>query len=253
MFWQMIAIEDQENKSDSLVFEYCNAGDLRRFVQKCQERKQQLSVFEVLTIAGQLCDALCALKQAKILHGDVALRNVFLQWDPDTKAITVKLGDFGLCRDLGDSKTVTGRFYYGAHLAPEVVDDDAEYNEQVDVYSFGVVLYELMSLVVVQVGTLKLRIPGEVDKERKDVEQQLLSDALKARYMQLVELARDAMDRDPSKRPTIESIQQRLLGFLSSLPNSGVAQTSNSAARSQSMLSVRFHSPFSIVCAERAS
>jgi serine/threonine protein kinase len=92
----------------ALAFEYCNAGDLRRLVTRCIERKQQLSVFEVLTIATQLCDALVALKKAEILHGDVALRNVFLQWDPDSRDLCVKLGDFGLCRDLGDTKTVTG-------------------------------------------------------------------------------------------------------------------------------------------------
>jgi serine/threonine protein kinase len=213
--------EDKENKSSALVFEYCNAGDLRRLVRKRQERKQQLSLAEVLTIGTQLCGALCALKKAKILHGDVALRNVFLQWNPDTRALTVKLGDFGLCRDLGDSKTVTGRDVYSAHMAPEIVDDDAPYNEQVDVYACGVVLYELMSLVVVHVTTKLLLIPGQVDAERKEIEKQLLADDLKQRYQELRTLVHDMLQRDPAKRPSIEDVSARLAAMLGALPGSG--------------------------------
>jgi serine/threonine protein kinase len=213
-------VSDRMNGA-ALVFEYCNAGDLRRLVQKCQEQEQRLSLFEMLTIATQLCDALCALKKAKILHGDVALRNVFLQWDPDTQDVTVKLGDFGLCRDLGDIKTVTGREHYSAHMAPEIVEDDSEYNEQVDVYAFGVVLYELMSLVVVHVQTALLRYNGEVEKERKAMEKQLLESALKERYQSLVQLTTLAMERDPTNRPTIEQVAARLTSIVESLDASG--------------------------------
>src|SRR5689334_18260234 len=77
---------DQDNITGelALVYECCNAGDLRRLVRIMQHNQLQLSRVEVLTIANQLCDGLRALKKANIVHGDVALRNVFLSVRPDS-------------------------------------------------------------------------------------------------------------------------------------------------------------------------
>jgi serine/threonine protein kinase len=80
----------------------------------------------------QICDGLRVLKAARIVHSDLFLRNVFLNWDPVMRKYCVRIGDFGLCQDLGDKKTATERLWlkYSAHVAPEV-DGKSPFNEQV--------------------------------------------------------------------------------------------------------------------------
>jgi serine/threonine protein kinase len=217
-------VKDEKHDNDATVFEYCNAGDLKRLVKRCVDRGARFSVFEVLTVAEQLCKALLAFKKAKVVHGDVALRNVFLHWDPKTTLLTVKLGDFGICQDLGDSKTATFRDKYSLHMAPEV-DGKTPYDQQIDVYSFGVVLYELMAVTVVSIptrvrnGTLPI-FDALVERTRQEMEGDLAA-ALQQRYVAVAKLAQQMMLKDPALRIQIEAVAAKIQSIIEDLPSSG--------------------------------
>jgi NIMA (never in mitosis gene a)-related kinase len=77
----------------------------------------------------------------KVLHRDLKSGNVFL-----TKDGIVKIGDFGIARQLdqtaGYAETVVGTPYY---LSPEIVQAQ-EYNYKTDLWSLGVILYEMCAL-----------------------------------------------------------------------------------------------------------
>lgn len=89
----------------------------------------------------QICLALKHIHDRKILHRDLKTQNIFL-----TLNNTVKLGDFGVARDLGHTlakaRTQIGTPYY---LSPEICRGKS-YNHKSDMWSAGVVLYELMQL-----------------------------------------------------------------------------------------------------------
>lgn len=70
-----------------LVFEFCNQGNLNRLLKKSNHAKQQL-----LTWASEIAQGMLYLKQFRILHRDLALRNILVHNG------IAKIGDFGLAR-----------------------------------------------------------------------------------------------------------------------------------------------------------
>ncbi|XP_064397117.1 insulin-like growth factor 1 receptor [Halichondria panicea] len=83
------------------------------------------------------------LAEEKFVHRDLAARNCMVD-----KELVVKVGDFGLARDIYSSD------YYRANqrakipvkwMAPETLHD-AISNEKTDVWSFGVTCWEVFSL-----------------------------------------------------------------------------------------------------------
>ena len=94
-------------------------------------------------IIGQIASALeyCHSRKNKILHRDLKPGNVFLD-----KYQNMKLGDFGLSRQMGDesifAQTHVGTPYY---MSPEQIMDQ-KYNEKSVIWSFGCVIYEIACL-----------------------------------------------------------------------------------------------------------
>lgn len=75
-----------------------------------------------------------------ILHRDIKTQNIFV-----TKNNILKLGDFGISKQLEATKftnTLKGTPYY---MAPEVCAGK-KYDKKADVWSVGIVLYELITL-----------------------------------------------------------------------------------------------------------
>ena len=115
-------------------------------------------VSEVESCATQICDALIALHQAGILHGDISPGNV-LRRAPHDFVLT----DFGFSRSSGDTYLVRGgtpRF-----LAPEQLSSAfGAISERTDIYGFGALIYFLATR----------RAPFEGENE-SDVLNQVLS------------------------------------------------------------------------------
>jgi NIMA (never in mitosis gene a)-related kinase len=89
----------------------------------------------------QICLGLKHIHDRKIIHRDLKGQNIFL-----TKSGMVKVGDFGICKILSNTKalakTVVGTPYY---LSPEIVQSKP-YNLKSDIWSMGVILYEMCAL-----------------------------------------------------------------------------------------------------------
>lgn len=92
--------------------------------------------------ASQLLSALGAVHDLRMMHRDVKPHNVFLTAD-----LHIKLGDFGLARELSDHPSELGLSACGTpyYMSPEQVRGEA-YARQADVWALGCVLFELLTL-----------------------------------------------------------------------------------------------------------
>jgi len=131
-----------------IVMELCEGGDLHSKIRDRGHKmgeplrsEKLMNEDEILDWTVQMSLALHYLHKRKILHRDIKPHNVFL-----TKALGVKIGDFGVARILDRSeslaRTTVGTPYY---MSPEVLRC-RPYSYKSDCWALGCVLYELMCL-----------------------------------------------------------------------------------------------------------
>ena len=97
------------------------------------------------------------LASKRFIHRDLAARNVFVTDDDENGDFVLKVGDFGLSRDLHH------RDYYrsGQHtelplkwMAPEAIERQF-YTEKSDVWSYGVTAWETMTRAISPFATVE--------------------------------------------------------------------------------------------------
>jgi hypothetical protein len=119
-----------------LVMEYLEGGDLREAIHSGRAG----SLYERITIALQVAEALNYVHHRGIVHRDIKPENIHV--DPKGR---IKLMDFGIAKTADLSLTRTGMAmgtpYY---MAPEQVSGGPA-NPLVDVYAFGMLLFELLT------------------------------------------------------------------------------------------------------------
>jgi len=123
-----------------IVMEHASGGDLAAHIRKLCDVGQRPGLATILDWFVQLLLALEYVHGYKVLHRDVALKNVFLSGQG-----VVKLGDFGVARVLDATgemaKTKVGTPCY---ISPERVEG-RPYSYESDVWAMGCLLYELLT------------------------------------------------------------------------------------------------------------
>ncbi|XP_078594414.1 uncharacterized protein LOC144872228 [Branchiostoma floridae x Branchiostoma japonicum] len=126
-----------------ILLEYAPRGDLLHFLRGCrQDPDTRLS--DLLRFAVHVSRALHELESLKIVHRDVAARNVLITEDG-----VAKLADFGLARDVYANTVYVHTTHLGQDdllplkwMALESLRD-GEFTSHSDVWSFGVLLWEI--------------------------------------------------------------------------------------------------------------
>ncbi len=96
----------------------------------------------VVEIARQVCSALQFAHNHGVIHRDLKPSNLFLTRDAE-----VKLGDFGIARDLHGADITTSGMTVGTHayMAPEQITGDENVSGKADLYSLGCCLFEMLA------------------------------------------------------------------------------------------------------------
>jgi len=127
-----------------VVMELMALGDLKTFLRESRNIvPSTINLPRIFLMAAQIADGMAYLEASKFVHRDLAARNCML-----TENITVKIGDFGMARDIYEMD------YYRKEnkgllpvrwMAPESLEDGI-FTSKSDVWSYGVVLWEISTL-----------------------------------------------------------------------------------------------------------
>lgn len=159
-----------------LIFEYCNGGDLGKFLKD----KGRLSENEASDFLKQIVDGMMYLSDNNIIHRDLKPQNILLCSSDDEKSTpTLKIADFGFAKQSSPedlSTTICGSPLY---MAPEVLKR-CPYTSKADLWSLGVILYEMVTgtrpitarsemELVHNIRHNKIRIPSYLSDECKSL------------------------------------------------------------------------------------
>jgi proto-oncogene tyrosine-protein kinase Ret len=136
-----------------IIIEYCCHGSLRSYLRLSRkldesgdleiEGVEPVTAKDVLSFQWQICKGMAYLAEIKLVHRDLALRNVLLA---DGKVC--KISDFGLTRDVYEDDAYLKKSKDRVPvkwMSPESLADHV-YTTKTDVWSFGVVGWEIITL-----------------------------------------------------------------------------------------------------------
>ncbi|PRP73093.1 putative leucine-rich repeat receptor-like protein kinase [Planoprotostelium fungivorum] len=119
----------------SLITEFCAGGSLYTYL-----RRNYCSLEDKLKFIGEIALGMLHLHKEKIIHRDLAVRNILLN-----KHLEAKVADFGLSREqentdeASQTQSKVGPLKW---MSPEAIRS-REYSTKSDVFSFGVVIWEI--------------------------------------------------------------------------------------------------------------
>eukprot|EP00128_Syssomonas_multiformis_P007009 Colp12_sorted_trinity150504_noHs@18134 len=130
-----------------LVMEYCNAGDLSKYIK----RNGKLSEDETKHFFQQLAAGLEFMRAHDIIHRDLKPQNILLSdgakkdpADPRYLSITLKIADFGFARYLPMQDMAATMCGSPLYMAPEILKNNS-YDGKADLWSVGTIIYECIT------------------------------------------------------------------------------------------------------------
>ncbi|HQY64497.1 MAG TPA: serine/threonine-protein kinase, partial [Polyangiaceae bacterium] len=134
---QLLDVEQLDDGRPLLVFEYLTGHDLATVAQA----RGPLPVEEALRYALETCEALAEAHGARVVHGSLRLRRLFLAERPG-KRPRVKVLGFGAASADGLSCSAARS---GAYRSPEQLISPMHVDARTDQWGLGAALYELLA------------------------------------------------------------------------------------------------------------
>jgi hypothetical protein len=162
---RLFGVVELANGDIGAVVEFCAQGALVEALYG--EKAREFLPDELLQIAYDAACGVMHLHANKIVHRDIAARNVLLAGKKD---LVAKVSDFGMARNLDSVYSgVTSEQHTAASIgpvkwmAPEQLDRMA-YSRASDVFSFGVLLYEIFARSTPWPGLANVNVVLRVSK-----------------------------------------------------------------------------------------
>ena len=191
-------------------------------VAKAVHESGPMSAHEVEQLGEQVASALVAIHAVRLVHRDLKPSNVILgRTGP-------RVIDFGIARALDDSGGLTSpyvRLGTPSYMAPEQFDPDTEVDKPADVFAWGGLMIFASTGQppfgtagnAEEVGVLSVRIAKKDPRGLDGLEEPLRT------------LVREAMAKDPNRRPTARDLVRRLRGGDQPTPAPAAATTKEPA------------------------
>jgi len=132
----------EENGHSYIVIEYCPLGSIRDLILR-ERGSKKLTKVDLIALAKHAAAGMCYISQLRIIHRDIALRNILV--------FMTQYGYIAKVTDFGLSRTIEHSYYDKSDseipikwCAPEVLENGTHLSKS-DVYSFGVMLWELFN------------------------------------------------------------------------------------------------------------
>uniref|UniRef100_A0A0G4G8Q9 non-specific serine/threonine protein kinase n=1 Tax=Chromera velia CCMP2878 TaxID=1169474 RepID=A0A0G4G8Q9_9ALVE len=236
-------------RGDKLVIitEYCDGGDLFALLKGMQDRGETLSEDQILHWFSEICEGLKYIHQRRMVHCDVKSENIFLTADN-----TIKLGDFGIARELkpGSSALTPDRYARGTpqYMAPEA-HKRMPVSAKADVWSLGCVLYELCCVADTSA------IDGEHDQEEEEGGEEFDFNSPQSMKRQTSEKTATSGDRSKSTSKTPHSgrsVSFSANGHSHSNRHSNSSSSSNTGSQARAATALQ-HELSRMICGEKPS
>ncbi len=201
---EILDVGTSEQHEPFIVMEYLEGEDLGALLK----RKKVLNLSAACGILEPVLSALSAAHEKGVVHRDLKPENIFLQHDPSSGEVTVKLIDFGISKLMttaADKKlTLTGSALGTPHyMSPEQTSGSDEVDHRTDIYAMGVILFEMLTgetpytapshqILMVKILTEAPREPYEINRDFPDeaypIVQKALSREVADRYQSALEM-----------------------------------------------------------------
>ncbi|KAJ2992689.1 hypothetical protein NUW58_g2081 [Xylaria curta] len=197
-----------------MVTEYCAGGSVATLMKPTAPGGLQEKW--IVPILREVSLGIHWVHKQGIIHRDIKCANVLI-----TEVGGVQLCDFGVAGIVETKFDKRTTFIGTLHwMAPELFDQNAQYGTEVDIWAFGSMIYEIASGLPPNVRS-NVRLPqfGEYLREHLP---RLTGDQYSEDLKSLVAFC---LEDDPTKRPSIEQIQQHpyILNTESLYPTSSLA------------------------------
>ena len=193
----------------NIITEYADNGDLEIKLNENHKKNIYFNENQLLDWLIQSCLAINYLHNNSIIHRDIKPSNIFLM-----KNNTIKLGDFGVSKNISSlrrTKTVIGTPLY---LAPELIQNQ-EYSFEVDIWSLGVTFCHMMTLEFPFEGRKTEKLYENIlqknmnkkilNKENNNYNENILKNYSK----DFINLIDELMSINPKDRPTAKQILEK--------------------------------------------
>ncbi|KAA6373717.1 MAG: hypothetical protein EZS28_030756 [Streblomastix strix] len=135
-------LNDEGDKA-YLVMEYCEGGDLRRYIHKLEQSGTMISPQKAYEIIGQIALGLDQLHFNGRTHGNLKPENILM-----TNDFMIKLADYGQSRVVQVNKYQTAMNYsYQEFYAPELLKSQNKHVQTpaCDIWAFGIIIFLLLT------------------------------------------------------------------------------------------------------------
>lgn len=163
-------------------------------LEEILRRRRRLSWQETVECAWQVCSALQHAHNQGIVHRDVKPSNLFLSPEGE-----LKLGDFGIALDTGESELTEAGLTVGSYqyMAPEQVRGEHRISGQTDLYALGCTIYRMI------VGRLPFRGSNfaQIFDQHLHTPPPLMRDEVPECPAALDDVVQDLLAKEPGDRP----------------------------------------------------
>jgi serine/threonine protein kinase len=184
--------------------------DLHKCLEEAKKRNYSIPIPMKLSILIDICRGLSHIHSFLLLHRDLTAKNVLL-----THHVRAKISDFGSSKLYNLSQKLSKAPGNLAYMPPEARSETPIYDTALDVFSFGVLtLFVFIQEFPELPMNLYLDIPRDIrdrGEEEVFIRGQWVSKLNEGHPLRIRTLIYNCLQRDPSKRPTVNQLLENYL------------------------------------------